>query len=169
MFDSVTQLLITDRIVQVEEHDLIFCSLLSVATKPGGKQRLILDLRYVNNHIYKQTIKFEDWRTALQYFESGSFFTKFDLKSGYHYLDIFSEHQPYLRFSWKMNGETPSYFMFTVLPFGLTTTPYIFTKLLRPIVKHWRSEGKSNVVYLDDGFDIERDNYTNLYKQFRLN
>ena len=88
VFDSITQLLITDRIVQVEEHDLIVCSLLSVATQPGGKQRLILDLRYVNNHVYKQTIKFEDWRTALQYFESGFFFTKFDLKSGYHHLDI---------------------------------------------------------------------------------
>ena len=112
-------------------------------------QRLILDLRYVYNHVYKQTIKFEDWRTALEYFESGSFFTKFDLKSGYHHLDIFSEHQPYLDFTWKKNGETPSYFMFTVLPFGLT-------KLLRPIVKHWRSQGISNVVYLDDGFDIER-------------
>ena len=151
MFDSITQLLITDRIVQVEEHDLIDCSLLSVATQPGGKQRLIFDLRYVNNHVYKQTIKYEDWRTALEYF------TKFDLKSGYHHLDIFSEHQPYLGFSWKMNGETPSYFMFIVLPFGLTTAPCIFTKLLRPIVKHWRSQGISNVVYLDDGFDIERD------------
>ena len=90
-------------------------------------------------------------------FRKRVFFTKFDLKSGYHHLDIFSEHQPYLGFSWKMNGETPSYFMFTVLPFGLTTAPYIFTKLLRPIVKHWRSQVISNVVYLDDGFDIERD------------
>jgi hypothetical protein len=87
VFDSITKL---------EEHDLIVCSLLSVATQPGGKQRLILDIRYVSNHIYNQTIKFEDWRTALQYFESGSIFTKFDLKSGYHHLHIFSEHQPYL-------------------------------------------------------------------------
>ena len=73
VFDSITQLLITDRIVQVKEHDLKVCSLLSVATQPGGKQRLILDLRYVKNHVYKQTIKFEDWRTALEYFENGSF------------------------------------------------------------------------------------------------
>jgi hypothetical protein len=86
-------------------------------------------LRYVKNHVYKQTIKFEDWRTVLEFFESRSFFTKFDLKSGYHHWDIFSEHQPYLGFSWKMNGETPSYFMFTVLPFGLTTAPCILTKL----------------------------------------
>jgi hypothetical protein len=128
VFDSNTQLLITDRIVQVEEHDLIVCSLLSVATQPGGKQRLILDLIYVKNHGYKQTIKFDDWRTALGYFESGSFFTKFDLKFGYHHWDIFSEHQPSLGFSWKMNGETPSYFMFTVLPYVLTTAPYIYSQ-----------------------------------------
>jgi hypothetical protein len=60
VFDSITKLLITDRVVQVEEHDLVVCSLLSVATQPGGKQRFILDLRYVKNHVYKQTIKFED-------------------------------------------------------------------------------------------------------------
>ena len=94
MFDSINQLLITDTIVQVEQHDLIVCSLLSVATQPGGKQHLILDLRYVKNNVYKQTIKFEDWRTALEYFESGSFFTKFDLKSGYHHLDIFLSTSP---------------------------------------------------------------------------
>jgi hypothetical protein len=51
VFDSITQLLITDRIVQVEGHDLIVCSPLSVATQPGGKQRLILDLKYVNYKI----------------------------------------------------------------------------------------------------------------------
>ena len=53
VFDSITHLLITDRIVQVEEHDLIVCSLLSVATQPGGKQRLILELRAVfcNNQV----------------------------------------------------------------------------------------------------------------------
>ena len=137
-------------------HELIVVSPLSVATQPGGKKRLILDLRYMNSHVYKQTTKFEDWRTALHFFDVGSFFTKFDLKSGYHHLDAFSEHQTYLGFSWKMDGETPSYFMFTVLPFGLTSAPYIFTKLLRPIVKHWRFQGISIVVYLDDGFDIEK-------------
>jgi hypothetical protein len=45
VFDSITQLLITDRIVQVEEHDLIVCSLLSVATQPGGKHAA-LDPRF---------------------------------------------------------------------------------------------------------------------------
>jgi ribonuclease HI len=106
--------------------------------------------------VYKQTTKFEDWRTAFEFFDKGSFFTKFDLKSGYHHVDIFLEHQPFLGFSWKMDKSTTSYFMFTVLPFGLTSAPFIFTKLIRPLVKLWRSKGITNVVYLDDGFDIER-------------
>ena len=41
--------------------------------------------------------------------------------------------------------------MFTVLPFGLSTGPYIFTKVIRPLVKHWRSKAIRIVVYLDDG------------------
>ena len=41
--------------------------------------------------------------------------------------------------------------MFTVLPFGLATACYIFTKLIRPLVKHWRGKGLRTVVYLDDG------------------
>lgn len=41
--------------------------------------------------------------------------------------------------------------MFTVLPFGLSTACYIFTKLLRPIVKYIRACGIRLVLYLDDG------------------
>ena len=117
---------------------------------------MILDLRYINQHILKQKVKFENWRVGLDYLEKDSYFTKFDLKSGYHHLDIFPEHQPFLAFSWVMPDGKPCYFMFTVLPFGLSSAPYIFTKLLRPLVKHWRSQVIHNVVYLDDGFDVER-------------
>ena len=47
------------------------------------------------------------------------------------------------------------YFMFNVLPFGLATAPYIFTKLLRLLVKLWRTRGLHPVVYLDDGLGME--------------
>lgn len=40
--------------------------------------------------------------------------------------------------------------------FGLSSAPYIFTKLFRPLVKHWRSKGIHSVVYLDDGLDVGR-------------
>ena len=48
------------------------------------------------------------------------FLFKFDLKSGHHHLDIFEPHQSYLGLTWEWNS-TQSYFVFTVLPFGLST------------------------------------------------
>ena len=41
--------------------------------------------------------------------------------------------------------------MFRVLPFGLSTACYVFTKLLRPLVRRWRALGLKAIVYIDDG------------------
>ena len=45
--------------------------------------------------------------------------------------------------------------MFTVLPFGLSLAPYIFTKLVRPLTKHWRAQGTRITIFLDAGMDME--------------
>ena len=57
---------------------------------------------------------------------------KFDLKNGYHHIDIFNSHQTYLGFSWDVEGGT-KYFIFTVLLFGLSSVPRIvsFSEALR--------------------------------------
>ena len=44
-----------------------------------------------------------------------------------------------------------TFFVFTALPFGLSSACYAFTKLLRPLVRYWRSLGLRAVIYLDDG------------------
>ena len=62
---------------------------LSVSVQPNGKKRFILDLRYVNKHLIKQRVKYEDWKVALSYFQKGGFMISFDLKewlSSYRYL-----------------------------------------------------------------------------------
>ena len=56
----------------------------------------------------------------------------------------------FLGFSWVLEG-VAKYFKFTVLPFGLSVGPYIFSKVMRPLVRYWRSKALSIVVYLDDG------------------
>ena len=126
---------------------------LTVSVQSSGKKRLILDLRYVNHHIWKTKIHFEDWAVALQYFRKNHFMFSFDLKSGYHHIDIYPEHCKYLSFAWDF-GSGSRYFSFQVLPFGLSSAPFIFTKCLRPLVKHWRNKGFFIVVYLDDGWCI---------------
>ena len=66
--------------------------------------------------------------------ERNDYMFSFDLKSGYHHVDVAEAHQRFLDIEW--GG---AYYMFTVLPFGLSTACYVFTKLLRPLVRYWRA------------------------------
>ena len=82
----------------------------------------------------------------------------FDLKSGYHHIDIHPDQQTFLGFAWKFPGEISCrYFVFTVLPFGLSSTPYISTKCLKPVEKYWRIYGVNIALFLDDGWLIDFD------------
>ena len=76
---------------------------------------------------------------------------KFDLKSGYQHIEIFPDHRKFLAFAWDFGTGIFRYFQFGVLPFGLLSAPFIFTKILKPLQKSWRSQGIPIVVFLDDG------------------
>ena len=125
---------------------------LSVSVQSNGKKRLILDLRHVNFFVKKSKIRFEDAKSFLQCLlgRPTAWACSFDIKSGYHHIEIFESDQEFLGFSWVFEGVT-KYFKFTVLPFGLSVGPYIFSKVMRPLVRYWRSKALSIVVYLDDG------------------
>ena len=99
-----------------------------------------------NFHIRTLRVKYEDLRTVMSMFSCKDYLFTFDFKSGYHHVDISANHWRYLGFSWN-----DRYYLFKVLPFGLSTACYLFTKLLRPLVHYWRSKGIRVVVYIDDG------------------
>ena len=72
---------------------------------------------------------YEEWKTAMSYFVRGAYMFSFDLKSGYHHVEIFEGRQTYLGFSWKhSNSNQVKLYVFRVLPFGLSSTPHEFTK-----------------------------------------
>ena len=121
-------------------------------------QWLILDLRHVNQCLMKRKVKYEDWSIALAYYEQNAYMFSFDLKSGYHRIDIFGDHQKYLGFSWRFpNPEIcMSYYVFPVLPFGLSTAPHIFTKVVKPLEKHCRYIGIKIAIFLDDSRSLEK-------------
>ena len=129
----------------------LVCSPLQVVARDGGKHRLVIDLRYVNQYLHKFKFKYEGLDVATQLLEDCSWMTTFDLKSGYHHIDIHPVYQQYLGFSWRKDGER-IYYVFRVLPFSLATACYVFTKVLRPLVSRWRSKGVKMVLYIDDGF-----------------
>ena len=123
--NAILELVANSAIVEVSSVPLVV-SPLSVALSSSGKKRLILDLRYLNQHVWKEKFKFQDWRVFRNFLSRGGFIFSFDLKAGYHHDDIFPAHQTYLGFSWIFQGAV-KYFCFTVLSFGLTSAPYIST------------------------------------------
>ena len=88
-------------------------------------------------------------RTFRDLFEKGDVSFKVDLKSGYHHLDILESHQKYLAFSWITDGKE-RFFVFTVLVFGLPSAPFIFTKVVRVLIKHWRGTAIGIFAFVDD-------------------
>ena len=53
-----------------------------------------------------------------------------------------------------------SFLVCTVLPFGLSSAPYIFIKCLKPLKKYWRFNGINIALFLDDGWLIDSDRDT---------
>lgn len=73
------------------------------------------------------------------------FLAKLDLENAYFLIPVSESSSKYLRFIFQ--GQC---FEYLCLPFGLNVAPYVFTKVLRPVVNHLRERGFSSVVYLDD-------------------
>jgi len=148
---AILDLINCGSVEQVTEDSIVVCSPLGVVPKKNNKLRLILDLRYLNNHLCITKFKYEDLLIVSQVANKGDWFFTFDLKNGYHHIDVAQPHRKYLGFSFQVQGKV-RYFVFASLPFGLSTAPFIFTKTLRPLVKWWRGQAMRALLYLDDGF-----------------
>jgi len=136
----------------ITEHDCPPYCVSPRTVVEGKKVGLVIDLRHVNEYLVKPKFKYEDLRSLSQVVEERYWFFTWDLKSGYHHVDIAPDHHQYLGFSWEYENGVRRYFTFSVLPFGLSTACFCFTKLLRPLVKRWRSVGHLSFIYLDDVF-----------------
>ena len=68
-----------------------------------------------------------------------------DLRDAYFHVAVAPEHTRYLRFAY--NGRA---FEFLVLPFGLSTAPRVFTRIVRVIEAFLKIQGVDMHQYLDD-------------------
>ena len=90
---------------EVGREDLMVCKPLGVVKNSARKPRLIVDFRYVNQHLRSHKFKYEDIRTAADLFCKGDWFFKFDYKSGYHHIEILPQHCQFLGFSLFFGGK----------------------------------------------------------------
>ena len=63
----------------------------TISVPASGKKRLILDLREVNKHFWKEKVKYEDIKVALAFLERGFHIIRFDITSAY--LNFFPQCQ----------------------------------------------------------------------------
>ena len=120
------------------------------------KLRLILDLHHVNSFIKQNKFRYENLTTLSEILSEGNHFKTFDMSSGYHHIEIHSEHQRFIGFEWNFEDESTKYFQYCVLPFGLSSACYVFTKVLHPFTKRWRGIGIEAIIYINGGIPASR-------------
>ena len=96
--NEILSLLEQGCIREVKRSEAHVISPLSVAHN-GSKPRLILDLNYLNQFISVPKFKYGGIRCVRDLFEKGDYFFKYDIKSGYHHINILEAHQKHLAFA----------------------------------------------------------------------
>ena len=90
--------------------------------------------------------------TVINLIRPGVYMAPLDLKHAYYTIPIAAEHRKYLKFVW--GGQL---YEFQSLPMGLTSSPRIFTKIMKPVLASLRQKRYTNSGYIDDFYLQEAD------------
>jgi hypothetical protein len=107
-----------------------------VPKKGPNSRRPIINVKPLNQFLKYRHFKMEGIVTVRHTVRKGVFMTKIDLTDAYFTIPVFQGHRIFLRFRWK--NKTYEY---TCLPFGLSSSPWVFAKLLRVAVAFFRRLG----------------------------
>ena len=113
--------------------------------KKTGDLRPILNLKPLNKKLVVDTFTMETLRQVIVAVSPGEWLAAIDLKDAYFHVPIHPSHKKFLRFA--INGQC---YQYRVIPFGLATSPRVFTKVLAPVMAHIRLRGVHIHPYLDD-------------------
>ena len=142
---EILDLLKKGAVERIPLGNLGFTSPMFVVPKKGGKWRPIINLKSLNQFVEKPHFKMEDIRSLRDILQEGDQMAKLDLKDAYFSVPVAEDHRKFLQFQWR-----DQLLQFTCLPFGLSSAPYVFTKLLRPVLTSLRDKGVRCLIYLDD-------------------
>ncbi|XP_037637109.1 uncharacterized protein LOC119494940 [Sebastes umbrosus] len=131
--------------VRPSEQQAGFYSTYFLVPKKDGGIRPILDLRRLNTYIKVLPFRMLHTRHILESIEQGEWFTTIDLKDAYFHVPICRAHWQFLRFAFQ--GQA---YEFKVLPFGLSLSPRVFTRVVAAALSPLQRAGLKILPYLDD-------------------
>ncbi len=116
-----------------------------IVPKKGGGLRPILDLRVLNRALHKLPFKMLTQKRIFGCVRPLDWFAAIDLKDAYFHVSNLPRHRPFLRFAFE--GQA---YQYKVLPFGLSLSPRVFTKVVEAALVPLREQGVRILNYLDD-------------------
>ncbi|CAG7823939.1 unnamed protein product, partial [Allacma fusca] len=128
-----------------ESQSPYFVSPIFVVTKKSGGMRPIIYLKKLNRFLHIEHFKLENLCLIRELLNANMWLAKIDLEDAYYSVTIHSEDRKFLQFRWQ--GKL---YQYCSLPVGLATAPFVFTKLLKPVVAFLRAQGLRLIRYLDD-------------------
>ena len=114
-------------------------------TSDNQPKSTLINLKPLNRYVRTPHFTMTALKDVSQLIQPGDWAVCLDLRDAYFHVPVHTRHRRFLQFIWK--GQT---YRYTALPFGLSTSPFCFTKVTRPIVQYLRSQGVRVVFYLDD-------------------
>ena len=115
--------------------------------KPNGKNRVIIDLSSLNNFVTKISFRMEGVEILKILIQPNNFMISIDLSDAFFSISLYPTYKRFVTF--KLNS---CRYAFNVLPFGISSSPRIFCKVLRPVIVYLRSQGIKISAYMDDLF-----------------
>ena len=149
---EVRKLLVKGAIVETEETQDQFVGHLFLTPKKDGSMRPVFNLKKLNEYVRYEHFKMEGVAAVVDLLQPGDYLAKIDLKDAYFAVRVAEKDQRYLKFKWK--GKC---YRFSVLPFGLGSSPKVYTKLLKPVMALLRRAGIRCVIHVDDLLLAEKD------------
>ncbi|GJU48674.1 putative reverse transcriptase domain-containing protein [Tanacetum coccineum] len=111
--------------------------------KKDGSFRMCIDYRELNKLTIKNRYPFPRIDDLFDQLQGSQFFSKIDLRSGYHQLRVHEDEIPKTAF------RTPyRHFKFIVMPFGLTNASAVFIDLINRVCRPYVD--KFVIVFIDD-------------------
>lgn len=126
-------------------------SIKTVPKKPGSyeKYRMITNLFFLNQYVITPKFQYDSFNNVAELISYGDHFTSFDLKDGFYHVPLSPEASEYMGFQFENK-----FYTWIVCPFGWSSSPYYFHKIVRPLKQFICLQGIRISVFVDDAINI---------------